>query len=51
LPATPLLPVIRQSLRTRGLWSHSGVDSSAILQALESQPSHRSGSSGSAGTE
>jgi hypothetical protein len=36
LPVTPLLPVIRQSLRTRGLWSHSGVDSSAILRALES---------------
>ena len=37
LPATPLLPVIRQSLRTRGFWARSGVDSTAILQALESR--------------
>ena len=37
LPAAPLLPLIRQSLKTRGLWARSGVDSSAILQALESR--------------
>lgn len=37
LPAVPLLPVIRQSLKARGLWASSGVDSSAILQALESR--------------
>jgi hypothetical protein len=37
LPAAPLLPVIRQSLKTRGLWARSGVDSSAILKALESR--------------
>jgi hypothetical protein len=37
LPATPLLPVIRQSLKSRGLWTHSGVNSSAILRALESR--------------
>lgn len=35
MPATPLLPVIRQSLKARELWAHSGFDSSAILQALE----------------
>jgi hypothetical protein len=37
LPAAPLLPVIRQSSKARGLWARSGVDSSAILQALESR--------------
>lgn len=37
LPAAPLLPTIRQSLKSRGLWARSGVDSSAILQALESR--------------
>lgn len=37
LPAAPLLPLIRQSLKTRGLWARSGVDSSAILIALESR--------------
>lgn len=37
LPAPPLLTLIRQSLKARGLWARSGVDSSAILLALESR--------------